>query len=137
MRRLRAHHLICMCQFQGMGYNETFASNMDAIIKELKADPMQTVIVQNHMDDICKCCPNRVSDTVCSNSKDACLSRDQSVLDALGLKNDQTYIYQEILKRIEADTPTAYYACCSGCNWNKQGVCSLDYLATQLESILD
>ncbi|MDO5521341.1 MAG: DUF1284 domain-containing protein [bacterium] len=131
MRKLRGHHLICMLQFQGLGYNEEFAANMDCIIQELKENPSQQITVLKNMDHICGKCPNKLDEEHCALTrpgKPDSSVKDGRVLEVLGLDVGGTYCYQEILDRILDKVETVYDACCKGCGWEKQGVCSLNCL---------
>ena len=59
---LRAHHLLCLRGFVGMGYNEEFVQNMTQIKERLESG--EGVIIVDTCDDICGSCPN-IKDDVC------------------------------------------------------------------------
>ncbi|MDO5294142.1 MAG: DUF1284 domain-containing protein [bacterium] len=131
MHRLRGHHLVCMQQFQGVGYNEEFAKNMTDVIKQLQENPLQQVTVLKSMDDICEKCPNKLDEEHCALSrpgKPDSSVKDGKLLEVLGLEVGGTYSYQEILTRIERNIEAAYDTCCKGCGWEGKGVCSLEIL---------
>lgn len=134
MRRLRAHHLICMHQFQGMGYNEEFTINMMAVIEELKQDTSQMVTVLESMDDICAKCPNKLSEDICalSTPEKKSSNKDGRVLASLGLTDGESYPLSSILTKIDENIEEIYEVCCKGCGWEKQGVCSVECLKNGL-----
>lgn len=56
--RLRAHHLICLQNFEGKGYSQAFVENMQRVVNCLKEHPEDDLIcVVEGGDDLCSCCP--------------------------------------------------------------------------------
>lgn len=53
MKKIRAHHLLCMRYFEGKGYSEDFVRNMVQVI----ASAGQCVVT-DEADVLCRACPN-------------------------------------------------------------------------------
>ncbi len=87
--RLRPHHLVCLQNYVGKGYSETFTNNMDKLIKALEA-----IELISGCDEICSACPNNIGGICRSDEK--CSRYDKAVLKFCG------YEYGEKLKRNEA-----------------------------------
>lgn len=124
MRVLRAHHLLCIHGFQGMGYSPEFVVNMGAIVREMKEKegsfPVQVVAAGDH---ICNHCPNRQGE-ICATAEDQVREMDRRVLVHLGLRERNIYDRDELLRltaeRVEADD---LQRLCADCSWLSYGVC--------------
>lgn len=61
MKKLRAHHLLCLSRFNELGnstwYNKEYKKNFKRVFKELKNNPNQKLLIKRACDDICKKCP--------------------------------------------------------------------------------
>ena len=57
--KIRAHHLLCIQGFQGLGYSAGFVENLQKIINHIQEYPKQTeLILTDDLDDICQACPH-------------------------------------------------------------------------------
>ena len=57
-----------MQSFIGKGYSKEFVQNFSSIINYIKSNPTQNCIsLVNYCDDICKYCPNKLSNNQCKN----------------------------------------------------------------------
>ena len=55
---LRAHHLICLQNFEGKGYSPEFVANLQCIVDNLKSHPDDPLIqIVDAEDDLCRHCP--------------------------------------------------------------------------------
>lgn len=81
--RIRAHHILCMQGFQGLGYSKEFAENMARIKDQIIQNPSSFIKVIIGADSICKCCPH--------NSKGICniesSSKNIRAMDSIILEN--------------------------------------------------
>ena len=50
---LRAHHLICILGFRGLGYSKEYVANMSKIVGQLCSSPETLIQVVSKPDDIC------------------------------------------------------------------------------------
>lgn len=51
--KLRAHHLICLLGFRGLGYSPEFVENMARIADQLRSFPHTVIEIVRRPDDIC------------------------------------------------------------------------------------
>ena len=123
MLTLRAHHLLCIQGYRGYGYSKQFTLNMDKVVQMLKSNTSILVKIIAETDDICYCCPNRISEKYCSSQyKVKCL--DKKVLELLELDKDKVYCYGDILNIIHKKiTYESFKNICSMCKWFNYGYC--------------
>lgn len=116
MLKLRPHHFLCMKAFIGKGYSEEFTENMKKIMMNLEANPNQKINLIVDIDDLCKKCPNTISDNVCVTNEKV-IDMDNKVRKYFKLQEGicsylelSNYIFENINEEIIKDV-------CSGCNW--------------------
>lgn len=114
---LRPHHLLCIQKFTGHGYNIPFTVHMTSIVSELADEPMTQITVTRGCDDLCKMCPNNMSDVCTSLEKVALM--DSAVLNICNLAYGEnipwTYIASKARERIfETDE---FNKICTCCQW--------------------
>ncbi|MDD3404098.1 MAG: DUF1284 domain-containing protein [Hespellia sp.] len=139
--KLRAHHLLCTGLFVGEGYSDAFSMNMSEVVHRLK-DPDTTVTLLCQTDAICGVCPKApkadsegTSSPLRKCRHDRCnlssvASKDERLLDALGLKQDCIYSFSDVLTAIRLRlTKDIFLDCCSDCSWYLKGLC--DYTVYQ------
>lgn len=118
---MRAHHGMCICFFQGKGYNEAFTQHMSEMIHLLNQNPL--ICLSDNTDLICTCCPNN-QQGICITAEQV-TKYDQQVLSLCALTvgtiipfaEFQKNVYEKILyvgKREEI---------CGDCQWN--AICQL------------
>ena len=124
--RLRAHHLLCIFGFRGLGYSESFVSNMQAVVDLLFSAGGAAVEVCHGCDDICAACP-RAADGECTagdGSGRTVMARDRRVLQAVGLKvgtrMSSGALARLVAGRIDGSTLERI---CAGCQWLAAGYC--------------
>ena len=123
---IRAHHLLCMLGFRGLGYSEEFAANMKRVMERLRLErdlPINTVV---GCDVICAACPH-CSTTGCSRAADSAarsMALDLKVLAKLALEPGARISFGDALRGIEqrvtADDMREF---CSDCEWWGLGYC--------------
>jgi hypothetical protein len=125
--RLRAHTILCLQGFRGMGYSPEFVANMAAVHRTLTEDPESVVELLDSPDAICGACPHRrvAGCTLNGNgSEQEMTNQDHVVLHRLQLRVGDRVTWQEILDRVRAfvhadDLP----AICGNCRWLSLGFC--------------
>ncbi len=123
MLNLRAHHLFCIQGYLGNGYSEKFTENMDEIVDKLKDNPSITLKAINKVDDICKCCPNKLENNLCE-SEEKVNNLDLKVLKFLKIEPNREYVYEELVKYIKENlTYDTFYDICKNCGWFTMGYC--------------
>ena len=67
MITMRPHHLLCTQGYSGKGYSDNFVRNMTEIVTVLRSDPNAMVNIRFTTDDLCRCCPAKLTDGVCKD----------------------------------------------------------------------
>jgi hypothetical protein len=125
---LRAHQVLCLQGFRGLGYSAAFVEEMAAVQATLRADPARLVRLAAEPDVLCAACPN-LREAGCSlggPDHEAHMRRhDRAVLAVLGVREGQVLAWAEVLDRVRrsvrgADLP----ALCTSCPWLPLGVCA-------------
>ena len=102
--RLRAHHLLCILGFRGLGYDEKFIKKMESVIQRIKEQPDLGIEIIKECDDICAACPFNV-EGFCRNEvvegEETVRGKDQVVVERLELKERKKYNLKEILNSIK------------------------------------
>lgn len=123
---LRAHHLLCIHGFRGMGYDEAFTETMWALVRAMQDDVPRRVRVIRGLDTACWRCPHH-GEGVCEASPTSeahVLGLDQNVLAHLGLVSGEVYDKAELIARTrERVHPDDLDHLCAGCSWLPYGVC--------------
>lgn len=114
--RLRHHHLVCMQNFVGKGYDEDFVANMRLIIATL-GEPGTIIYLSMGCDDICSCCPNR--NGLRCRDEPSVIGKDRSVACFLGISEraevDASAVLYRVKERIlELDDIRSL---CGECDW--------------------
>lgn len=122
---LRGHHLLCMLGFRGLGYDENFVLNMDAIINKLISEQDMLIKVVDNVDNICDKCPNNVDGT-CKNEyyPGSIKEMDNVVLKILGIEEGSELEYREILLKLKKSmNEEDMDKICENCKWQNLGYC--------------
>lgn len=121
---LKAHHIFCLLQFQGKGYDDEFIKNLKYVYNNFKTTDI--TIVKNG-DDICKKCPNLSNNNTCLNDNSSVLKLDNNVLNALNLQIGDMITFDEIktyfLKNVTEDI---FKNICCECSWYQKNVCKYE-----------
>jgi hypothetical protein len=125
---LRAHHLLCILGFQGIGYTAEFIRNFHKVKRMVEQHPELDIEVVDSCDVICIACPN-MQGGECYRSglkynkkvKDI----DHRVMEWLCIKPGDRFkaaeLYELIKERIK---PEDIKEICKGCEWLDLGFCS-------------
>ncbi len=121
--KLRAHHLLCMISWKGVGYTPAFTENYNKIIDRLKHETITIEIIKGK-DDICApLMPDNYPDYHCDN--ESVLIRDAKALidinHYLGLNlsiGSQFKISEAYLTEMRKKFQTfEIRSACVGCDW--------------------
>lgn len=115
--KIRAHHGLCLCFFQGRGYSEGFVKNMAAIKEMLEQNPLVCVVQQG--DVICEKCPNYASGK-CSEEQTVA-AYDRQVLTRCNIRSGDCIPYQDFEKMVQKNIlmPENRKEICGGCQWEE------------------
>lgn len=124
--KIRAHHLLCMFGFRGLGYSAAFIENMRSVVDSFFSQSGVEVELAAGRDVICAACPH-MADGKCAaeeGADHAVRSRDREVLRRLGLAPGDR-LSSSSLARLVADRidPSALPDICAGCRWLAAGYC--------------
>ena len=113
--KLRAHHLLCLPNFIGEGYDDAFTANMAAQKRRLAEEGRFTLT--EGADDICAACPNRCGADCVTQEK---VSRyDAAVCRLLGLAPGGTCDAAALEARVREEIFERHRlrAVCGDCEW--------------------
>ena len=113
--RLRPHHLLCIHNFVGKGYDETFTAHMSQIVEMLKEDPKIELV--EGCDELCGACPHDL-DGVCE-SADKVSRYDRGVMEACGLAPGDCESWSSLSDKVIESVFHAgrFEQICSDCQW--------------------
>ena len=124
---LRAHHLLCLLGFQGIGYTADFIRNFQKVKRLIEQHPDLVVEVVDSCDVICVACPN-MQDGECFrsgrkyNEKVKCI--DGRVMERLGIKPGDRFRAKDLYALVkEKIKPGDIEEICQGCDWLNLGFC--------------
>ncbi len=118
---LRAHHLLCLQGFVGLGYSDSFTENMRAI-KEAVTNGSTVVEVTLAPDAICRPCPHLSARPAC-RSRDG-TEKDRAVMAALGVAPGTARPWKWWLERVgQRISPEWLAETCGECQWFPLGHC--------------
>ena len=124
--KIRAHHGMCLCFFEGKGYSSEFTAHMANIIHKLNEDPL--VCISDQVDIICKKCPNN-KQGICETA-DKVAEYDKQVLLRCGLPTGTVIPFSEFKEKVYDNIIYAgkREEICGNCQWS-----SICYLKSEDE----
>ncbi len=124
---LRAHHLICLLGFRGLGYSPEFLQDMTKIVFELLSCPETLIEVVYGPDDICTPCPflkNGGCYEEGPHSEEIIKKRDRAVMMRLGLVSGEKVTWSAVEQRIRSLISLQdLEQICRDCRWLPLGYC--------------
>ena len=116
---IRAHHILCMQGFHGLGYSREFTKNMTLITEKIRNNPSFFIKIIIGADSICKHCPH-LSNGVCEMEMDSL--KFISSMDVLVLKNLNmeagSLISSAQIKTLTGNlSPKIVKEICGDCRW--------------------
>ncbi|MBE0415527.1 MAG: DUF1284 domain-containing protein [Dehalococcoidia bacterium] len=125
--KLRAHHLICIIGFRGLGYSKEYVDNMTKIVVQLRSSPETLIEIAGKPDDICSPCPF-LGDKGCQErgleSEEVVRNRDLAVTGRLNMVVGDRITWAEAEERIRSSiSPEDLDKICQDCQWLPLGYC--------------
>ncbi len=113
--KLRAHHLLCLPNFIGEGYSDTFTVNMAARKRQLAAEGGFTLA--EGADELCAACPHRRGEAC--ETQDKVSRYDAAVRRLLGLEPGKTYSAAALEERVRTEIFEKHRLAeiCGDCEW--------------------
>ena len=126
--RLRAHHLLCLLGFRGLGYSPEFVANMDGIAQRLRSFPETLIEIMCQPDDICFSCPF-LGEKGCKHKGPSSEKRrrgqDRAVIARLNIKAGEKLNWLEARERMRSFiNPQDLDVICRDCQWLPLGHCA-------------
>lgn len=123
--RLRAHHLLCVHGFRGMGYNPGFVDNLAAIVYRFQNEPGLQIQILRNLDAVCAACPSNGGDICEQERRDRHIqAMDDRVIRRLELAEGEVYDRDDLVERTASRIrPEDLDILCRGCEWLPYGVC--------------
>ena len=121
--QIRAHHLVCIQGFRGLGYNQKFIDNMTKVIETIKSHPNLWIEVITNCDIICSACPHEI-DGICRKEKaspEKVPNSDRQVLRGLRFKAHDKILAKDIPRLVEEKLgdAIALQNICQDCDWKE------------------
>ncbi|MBR6787136.1 MAG: DUF1284 domain-containing protein [Clostridia bacterium] len=115
--RLRPHHALCLRNYIGKGYNDTFVENMDALHERLSSGEREMVQIILHRDSMCRACP-REKDAACEK-EDWVQQLDLAIAKKCGLRSGLWISWQELCDIMDQHIFDAdvWGKLCADCEW--------------------
>ncbi|MBT9160333.1 MAG: DUF1284 domain-containing protein [Dehalococcoidia bacterium] len=116
---IRAHHLLCLLGFRGLGYSKEFTENMrNVLATAFSADTLLKIV--DRCDAICASCPYREG-SECVKKKDSAEKtwrQDQRIAIRLGIKIGDELPSRELWALVRGRiAPLDLPQLCDGCEW--------------------
>lgn len=112
--KIRPHHLLCIANFVGKGYNDEFVANLKNIIKRLNNDECFEVV--NDLDSICITCPKQNGKVCDQQFKVAKLDHKSQELLAVAIGDILSWGQVRHLIKAKLDKQN-FSIICSECEW--------------------
>ncbi len=133
---LRAHHLLCLLGFQGIGYSAEFIRNLHKVKRMIEQNPDLEIEIVEDCDVVCIQCPNS-QDTGCVkggvNENRTVKEMDRRVMEKLEINPHDRFKVKEIYALVkEKIRPEDFKELCRGCDYLPLGFCyrGLESLST-------
>ena len=117
--RLRPHHGMCLCFFEGRGYSQGFTAHMGEVLSLLEKG--RDLILTDRCDEICTACPNREGERCRTEGKVS--AYDRKVLEKTGLSCGIRLSFEEFERLVGSRILAAGLReeICGDCQWD--GIC--------------
>ncbi|MBI4181276.1 MAG: DUF1284 domain-containing protein [Chloroflexi bacterium] len=124
---LRAHHLLCLLGFRGLGYSPEFVETMGKVAKDLHPKSTFPITLLAECDVICASCPHNKGNQCRkkANAESKVRAKDREVLRRLGFEVKAEMPVAEAWGRIkERLTSSDIAEICPRCQWRELGYCA-------------
>ncbi len=133
--RIRAHTLLCLQGYHGLGYSDEFIAEMDRVTKYLRENPHALIKVVASADMFCLKCPHHnrgrcmIDDPedqpVPMDTPDKSTLMDRRVLSWLGIEKGSEQIWKHILVKIGLSVDSSVMdILCGDCCWREYPHCA-------------
>ena len=125
--KIRAHHLLCLLGFRGLGYSQGFITTMGKVVKNLRSNSIFPITVVVECDIICASCPHNKGSKCLkeADSESKVKTRDLEVLYRLGFEVGAQMPAVKARTRIKERLSFRDIAeICSDCEWLELGHCA-------------
>ena len=125
--KIRAHHLLCLLGFRGLGYSQEFIAVMGKVVKKVRPNSVFPITVIAECDIICASCPHNREDKCLKevDSERKVKARDLEVLQRLGLEVGAQVPAAKAWTRIKGRLSSRDLAeICRDCEWLGLGYCA-------------
>lgn len=125
---LRAHHLICILGFRGLGYSPDYVANMSQIVAQLRSSPQTLIEVVSKPDDLCAPCPF-LKEEGCQErgpeSEEVVRNRDLAIMEKLNVMVGDKITWARVEERVHSSiSPEDLDRICQDCQWLPKGYCA-------------
>ncbi|MBI4743813.1 MAG: DUF1284 domain-containing protein [Actinobacteria bacterium] len=124
---IRAHHLLCLHGFKGLGYSPFFVSTMAKALMEIKTNKDILINLVDDVDVLCMACPHLSQNMCCKSGNDSderIKGFDRKVFEKIGIKpNSILKVKEAILEVQENIRPDDLDNLCKNCEWFNLGYC--------------
>ncbi|MDP2729276.1 MAG: DUF1284 domain-containing protein [Dehalococcoidales bacterium] len=123
---IRAHHLLCILGFRGLGYSQEFVAKMGKVVEELTSNSTFPITIIAGCDAICRSCPHNKNDRCRkkADSEERVRAKDLAVLERLGLEAGTQITPAEVWGRVkESFSANEIRKICRKCQWLELGYC--------------
>lgn len=133
---IRAHHLLCLLGFRGLGYSPEFVEKMGEVAGELRSNAATPITILAECDVICGACPHNKGNKCRKkrNSAARVREKDLAVLRHLGLEVGAQMSVAQAWAIVKEKVTAKDLAkeLCRRCQWRGLGYCAegLDKLVT-------
>ena len=121
--KIRAHHLLCVLGFQGLGYSPEFIKKITQVKRIIETSSRLPVKILNSCDEICSACPHQQNGRCQKGeySHKRVKETDEKVLSVLGLKSRDILSVSKLLKLIKKkiDSFQKLVKICGICGWRE------------------
>ncbi len=124
---IRAHHLLCMLGFRGLGYSQEFTVKMGKVVEELRSNSALPITVIAGCDVICASCPHNRENKCLRNadSERKAKTQDLEVLQRLGFETGAQMPVGKVWTSIKARLSVRDISeICWDCEWRELGYCA-------------
>jgi len=124
---IRAHHLLCILGFRGLGYSQEFIVKMGKVVDELSSNSTLTITFIAECDIICASCPHNKEDKCFkrADSEEKVKTQDLAVLKRLGFEVGDQVPVGKVWTRIREKLMAKDVAeICQDCEWSELGYCA-------------
>ena len=124
---IRAHHLLCLLGFRGLGYSPEFIETMGEVAKDLHLKSTFPIVLLAECDVICASCPHNQGNQCRkkANAESKVRAKDREVLRRLGFDVKAEMPVAEAWARIRERLTSRYIAeVCRRCQWRGLGYCA-------------